>query len=83
MFGWGKATCVFCDRRVPKTEAMRLRDWKDMAICKTCFASWEQGGRKCGQCGSVVNGRQEVSAFDKPKRTFGHADCGGMRLAAS
>ncbi len=80
MFSWGKATCVFCDRRVPKAEVIPLRDWKDMAICKTCFAAWERAGRTCGQCGSVVNGRQEVSAFDKPKRTFGHADCGGMRL---
>jgi hypothetical protein len=81
MFNWGKVMCVFCDRRVPKTAVIPLRDWKDMAICKASFASREQTGRKCGQCGSVVNGRQEVSAFEKPMRTFGHADCGGMRLA--
>jgi len=81
MFGWGKSTCIFCDRRVPAKDVVRLRDWKGMAICTSCYASWEQAGRKCGACGTVVNGMQEVSAFEKPKRTFGHADCGGMRLS--
>jgi hypothetical protein len=80
MFNWGKATCVFCDRRVPTKDAMRARDWKGVALCTACYEAWERAGRKCGQCGSVVHGTQEVSAFDKPKRTFGHADCGGMRL---
>ncbi len=80
MFGWGKATCVFCDRRVPSKETLRLRDWKEMAICTGCFQCWEQAGRQCGACGAVVHGPQEVSVFDKPRRTFGHADCGGMRI---
>ena len=80
MFGWGKATCVFCDRRVPSREILKLRDWKDTAICTSCFEKWEQAGRTCGACGTVVHGPQEVSAFERPRRTFGHADCGGMRI---
>ncbi len=82
MFSWGKATCVFCDRRASTKEMIRLRDWKDMAICTACYSAWERAGRKCGQCGAVVHGTQKVSAFEKPKRTFGHADCGGMRLVS-
>lgn len=80
MFGFGKATCIFCDRRVPRQEVLRARDWKDVAICVDCYARWERAGRKCGACDAVVHGLQEVSAFEKPRRTFGHADCGGMRL---
>ena len=82
MLGWGKTTCIFCDRRVPDKDVVRLRDWKGMAICRRCYSSWDQAGRKCGVCGTVVHGMQEVSAFEKPKRTFGHADCGGMRLVS-
>src|SRR5438034_7044172 len=76
MFGFGKATCVFCDHRVASKEVLRARDWKDVAVCVGCYESWERAGRKCGACGTVVHGPQEVSAFDKPRRTFGHADCG-------
>jgi hypothetical protein len=80
MFNWGKVTCAFCDRRVPRNEAMRPRDWKDFAVCTSCYGSWERAGRKCGACGTAVHGPQDVSVFEKPRRTFGHADCGGMRL---
>ncbi len=80
MFGWGKATCVFCDRRVRTADVLKLRDWKEPAICAGCLARWEQAGRMCGACGTVVRGNQEVSAFEKPKRTLGHADCGGVQL---
>jgi hypothetical protein len=80
MFGLGKATCVFCDHRVGSKEVLRARDLRGVAICVSCYESWERSGRKCGACGAVVHGPQEVSAFDKPRRTFGHADCGGMRL---
>ena len=80
MFGWGKTVCIFCDRRVSVKDVIRLRDWKDLAVCTSCYASWEGAGRKCAACGTVVHGIQDVSAFEKPKRTFGHADCGGMRL---
>ena len=80
MFGWGKATCVFCDHRVASRQVLRVRDARGVAICVGCYESWERSGRKCGACGSVVHGPQEVSAFEKPRPTFGHADCGGMRL---
>ena len=80
MFGLGKATCVFCDHRVPRKEVLRVRDSKDVAICVGCYESWERAGRMCGACGTVVHGPQQVSAFEKPRRTFGHADCGGMHL---
>src|SRR5436309_13453876 len=78
MFGFGKGTCVFCDHRVASKEVLRARDWKDVAVCVGCYESWERAGRKCGACGTVVHGPQEVSAFDKPRPTFGHAACGGM-----
>lgn len=80
MFGWGMSTCIFCDRRVSSKEVLPLRDWKNVAICTACYAGWEKNGKKCGACGTVVHGMPEVSAFEKPKRTFGHADCGGMRI---
>jgi len=80
MFIWGKITCVFCDRRVPKKDAITVRERKGVGICKGCYRAWEQAGRRCGLCGSIVQGPQEVGAFGKPKRSFGHADCGGVRL---
>ena len=42
MFGLGKATCVFCDHRVPRKEVFRVRDSKDVAICVVCYEAWER-----------------------------------------
>lgn len=81
MFGLGKISCVFCNERVPSKEAFRGHDFKDVAVCKQCYGKWEQAGRTCGQCKTRVQGTQEVSAFMAPRRTLGHADCGGIRFA--
>lgn len=80
MFGFGKATCLFCDRRVSAKGVFRGRDAKDVAICVRCYEKWEHSGRICSQCQSRVHGTQEIAAFFKPRPTFGHADCGGARL---
>src|SRR2546425_9967069 len=80
MFGFGKATCVFCDHRVASKAVLRARDWKDVAICVGCYESWERAGGKGGACGTGGHGPQEGGAFDKPRRTLGHADCGGRGL---
>ncbi len=80
MFGLGKVTCAFCEGRVAPKDVLRARDWKDIAICAKCYASWTGAGRTCAQCGVVVEGTQATSAFLKPRRAFGHADCGGLRL---
>jgi hypothetical protein len=80
MFGFGKVTCVFCDHRVPVKEALRGRDSKDVAICAACYERWQRDGRTCAACKTAVQGPQEVGAFFKPRPSFGHADCGGVRV---
>src|SRR3989442_13603004 len=80
MVGVWKETCVMEVDLMVRMVFLRALERMDVAICVGCYESWERAGRKCGACGTVVKGPQEVSAFDKPRRTFGHADCGGMRL---
>jgi hypothetical protein len=78
MFGFGLSTCFFCERRVPKKTVFRGQD--DVAICLGCYEKWAQEGRQCSQCKTVVHGPQDLAAFFKPRPSFGHADCGGVRL---
>ena len=80
MLGFGKVTCSFCDGRVSSKAALRARDWRDIVICTGCYEGWANGGRTCIQCGATVQDGQMPSAFLKPRRAFGHADCGGLRL---
>jgi hypothetical protein len=80
MLGLRQVTCWFCDDHVAPKDAMRARDWRDIAICAACYASWASAGRTCVQCGKTVEGGQAPSAFLKPRPAFGHADCGGLRL---
>jgi hypothetical protein len=80
MFGFGKVTCLFCDRRVPAKESLRGRDSKDVAVCVTCYEKWERDGRTCIACRAPVHGPQDFGAFFKPRPSFGHADCGGVRV---
>jgi hypothetical protein len=80
MFGLGKVTCSFCERRVPGKDALRGRDSRDVAVCLGCYEKWEREGRMCVMCRGSVQGSQEVGAFFKPRPAFGHADCGSVLL---
>jgi len=80
MLGFGKVPCIFCDRQIAKKEALRLRDRKDTAICRRCRDHWLHDGRKCAVCQTEVYGAQDVGVF-LDRYAFGHADCGGLRLA--
>lgn len=80
MLGFGKVQCSFCDGRIAAKNALRARDWRDIAICTACYGNWASTGRTCAQCGTVVDEAQAASAFLEPRRAFGHADCGGLRL---
>jgi hypothetical protein len=80
MLGFGTVTCSFCDGRISPWDALRARDWRDIVICTTCYANWASAGRTCVECGAAVDDAQTTSAFLKPRRAFGHADCGGLRL---
>ena len=80
MFGFGKAICFFCDRRVPRKAVFHGRDVSEVAVCVSCYERWELAGRRCVECQTVVHGPQDIAAFFKPRPAFGHADCGGIRL---
>jgi len=80
MFGFGKSTCFFCERRVPNKAVFRGRNPHEVAICVECYDKWDQSGRKCSECKTIVHGPQDLGAFFKPRPGFGHADCGGVRL---
>jgi hypothetical protein len=81
MFGFGKVPCVFCDRPVPRKDALRLRDRRDTTVCIRCRDQWLADGRKCAACQDVVHGAQEVGVF-LDRYAFGHADCGGLLIAS-
>jgi hypothetical protein len=80
MFRFGKVTCFFCDQRVPVREALRGGKTKEVAVCAGCYDKWERDGRTCTACRTPVRGPQDVGAFFKPRPSFGHADCGGVRV---
>jgi hypothetical protein len=80
MFEFRRVTCFFCDRRVPRKQALRGRESKEVAVCLTCYEKWERDGRTCTACQARVHGPQEIGAFFVPRPSFGHADCGGTRL---
>lgn len=82
MFGLGRGPCAACDRQVPKKEALRVRDRKDLLICQSCYDRWDRGGRTCVQCQTPVRGPQEIGVF-LDRYTFGHADCGASLLHRS
>ncbi len=80
MFWFGKVTCLFCERRVSATAALRGRGSRDAAVCWACYEKWERNGRACIVCRRVVQGPHELGAFLRPRPSFGHADCGGVPL---
>jgi len=79
MFGLGRGPCVACDRHVPKKEVLRVRDRKDLVICRSCYDGWDREGRTCARCKTPVRGSQEIGVF-LDRSTLGHADCGANLL---
>jgi predicted amidophosphoribosyltransferase len=79
MFGLGKLPCVVCDHPVPRTEAVAVRDRKDIGVCKACLARWRREGALCTHCKTPVVGAQEHGIF-LDRYVFGHYDCGASAL---
>jgi hypothetical protein len=80
MFGIGTTACTLCGHRVARKSAMRAPAWDDVAICPPCYEAWARAGRTCAECQVTVAGTEAVSAFLAPRRSFGHARCGGVAL---
>jgi hypothetical protein len=83
MFGLGKITCILCDQRVARKEALAVRDRKGFAVCRQCVERWQANGGTCPQCRGPLRGPQEAGIFLEGKRAFRHADCGATALTAS
>ena len=83
MFGFGKATCILCDQRVPRKEALAARDYKAVAVCRRCLEQWRSHGAICPRCQTPLRGAQQAGIFMEGKRSIGHADCGALSLTAA
>lgn len=83
MFGLGKVACVLCDRQVARKEAFAVRDRKGYAVCRPCVERWQANGGMCPQCHAPLRGPQEAGIFLEGTRSFGHADCGALRLTVA
>lgn len=81
MFSFGKTPCALCFRRVSPSGAVRSSGRAGIVVCRACYEQWDGAGRRCGQCGMTVQPQQQVSVFLKPQGAFGHAECGGIRMA--
>lgn len=81
MLGLGKVTCILCDQRVARKEALAVRDRKGFTVCRRCVERWQENGGTCPQCRTPLGGPQDAGIFLEGRRAFGHADCGGLRLA--
>ena len=83
MFGFGKATCILCDQRVPRKETFAVRDYKGFAVCRRCVDQWRSNGGTCPRCQTPLRGAQQAGIFMDGKRAIGHADCGALSLTAA
>lgn len=79
MLGFGKVTCILCDQRVARTEALAVRDRKGLTVCRHCVDRWHDNGGTCPRCKTPLRGPHDVGIFLKGRRV-GHADCGASRL---
>jgi hypothetical protein len=80
MFSLGKATCILCDQRIARKDALAVRDRKGFAVCRHCVDRWYANGGTCPQCKSPLRGPQDAGIFLEGARSFGHADCGALPL---
>jgi hypothetical protein len=80
MFAFRKVTCILCDQRIARREAMLVRDRKGFAVCRQCVERWQANGGTCPQCQAPLRGPQEAGIFLEGRRSFGHADCGALRM---
>jgi hypothetical protein len=83
MFGFGKVACILCDHRVPRKDALSVRDRKGYAVCRFCMERWQAAGGTCPHCQAPLRGPQDAGIFLEGKRSFGHADCGASRLGTA
>jgi hypothetical protein len=80
MFWSTRVMCGVCSIWVPRAQARRtLR--RGFAVCHTCYERWNRSGRICAKCKSAVRRPQEAGLFVEVQ-ALGHADCGGVLLAA-
>ncbi|HEY7519721.1 MAG TPA: hypothetical protein VIE36_15660 [Methylomirabilota bacterium] len=80
MFGFGKVTCILCDQRIARTEALAIRGRKGFAVCRVCVERWQANGGTCPQCKTPLRGPQDAGIFLEGRRSLGHADCGALSL---
>jgi len=79
MAWFGKFQCALCGQQRPMAERARRSERPPLHFCAGCVERWTRAGRKCVRCGAAVTGAQELGFFPEQK-TFGHYDCGGLRL---
>jgi predicted amidophosphoribosyltransferase len=83
MFGFLKIPCILCDQQVARRDALSVRDRKGFAVCRFCVERWQATGAICSHCRTPLRGAQELGILLEGDRSFGHADCGALRLMAA
>ena len=83
MFGFGRVTCVVCDRRVPRPEGMTVIGHKGYAVCRQCVEQWQAKGGLCPRCQAPLRSLEHAGIFLEGRRSFGHAGCGASGLTAA
>ena len=79
VLGFYRVTCSCCASRVLRRHARKGMNGGNAYVCTSCYARWEQTGRKCTACDAPVRGLQDVGLF-VDRKALGHADCGGVRV---
>jgi hypothetical protein len=83
MFAFRKVPCILCDQQVAQGDALAVSDYKGYAVCRACMQRWQAAGGTCPRCHGPLRGAQEPGIFLEGKRSFGHPDCGALRLIAA
>ena len=83
MFGFRKVTCILCDHRVARKEALPDRNRKGFAVCRDCVGRWEANGGACPQCQAPLRGPQEAGIFLEGTRSFRHEGCEAFRVTVA
>ncbi len=79
MFSFGTIFCVLCERQVAKNQSRRVAGRKDLAVCTSCHARWQQLGSQCQRCKTRVVDERDVGVF-LDRYALGHLDCGAGGL---
>jgi hypothetical protein len=80
MLTFTRVTCLSCEHRVASRATLRGGQDGQVAVCIVCWGAWARDGRICAVCRGMLHEEEEFGALFRPRPSFGHVQCGGIRM---